>query len=102
MTIARTDSTQARSVSLVGARAPKCLESIRRTLSTRPAAKGKAQTNALGSPEDQCRCLHLRSHPKVGHSPAHLAMFGNDYSEDQRPLTHFRGYPIHAATLIVA
>jgi membrane associated rhomboid family serine protease len=29
-------------------------------------------------------------------------MFGNEYSEDQRPITYFRGYPVHAATLIVA
>ncbi len=29
-------------------------------------------------------------------------MFGNEYSEDQRPITYLRGYPIHAATLIVA
>lgn len=28
-------------------------------------------------------------------------MFGNEYSEDQRPLTYLGGYPIHAATLIV-
>lgn len=31
-----------------------------------------------------------------------LAMFGNEYSEDQRPITYIRGYPVHAATLIVA
>ncbi len=29
-------------------------------------------------------------------------MFGNEYSEDQRPITHLGGYPLHAATLIVA
>lgn len=29
-------------------------------------------------------------------------MFGNEYSEDQRPITYLKGYPIHAATLIVA
>jgi len=29
-------------------------------------------------------------------------MFGNEYSEEQRPITYLRGYPIHAATLIVA
>ncbi len=28
-------------------------------------------------------------------------MFGNEYSEEQQPLTYFRGYPIHAATLFV-
>ncbi len=28
-------------------------------------------------------------------------MFGNEYSEDHRPITYFRGYPIHAATLLV-
>jgi membrane associated rhomboid family serine protease len=28
-------------------------------------------------------------------------MFGNEFSEDQRPLTYLGGYPIHAATLIV-
>lgn len=28
-------------------------------------------------------------------------MFGNEYSEDHRPLTYFRGYPIHAATMLV-
>lgn len=29
-------------------------------------------------------------------------MFGHEYSEDQRPITYLHGYPIHAATLIVA
>ena len=28
-------------------------------------------------------------------------MFGNEYSQDQQPITYLRGYPIHAATLIV-
>lgn len=28
-------------------------------------------------------------------------MFGNEYSEDHRPITYLRGYPIHAATLFV-
>jgi membrane associated rhomboid family serine protease len=28
-------------------------------------------------------------------------MFGNEYSEDQRPLTYLAGYPVHAATLLV-
>jgi len=28
-------------------------------------------------------------------------MFGNEYSEDQRPITYLHGYPIHASTLLV-
>ncbi len=28
-------------------------------------------------------------------------MFGNEYSEEQRPITYIGGYPIHAATLLI-
>ena len=45
--------------------------------------------------------LRLRSGPLPDMLPAR-AMFGNDYSEDQRPITYLHGYPLHAATLIVA
>jgi membrane associated rhomboid family serine protease len=37
-----------------------------------------------------------------GHASAIQVMFGNEYSEDHRPLTYLRGYPIYATTLVIA
>jgi membrane associated rhomboid family serine protease len=41
---------------------------------------------------------------RAGRHPWPIAttfMFGNEYSEDQRPITHLAGYPIYAATLLI-
>jgi len=65
--------------------------------------KAESASRATSFPQrPAARGTPLAQRPDDGHHAARARrMFGHEYSEDHRPVTYFRGYPIHAATLLV-